>query len=271
MSEPTPDPPPKRRNRISISRQRLVEFTVVVLGVLVALGLENLVQEARYRADARDLERALASDIADTLFFAMERQAVASCISEKLAAFSQHMDDAGEGPLVPVRPTEGLGPLDYATPQAYRTPSRNWDTSAYERAIAHESYKRIPAETARVYRLFYGQVNKQDNLNRDEFIAITNLAPLIGGPSIIGEEVRADLRRDLSYLDRHNTLMASVSQQLMEVAPEIPFVIEEVRQRLRADPESIARTRATATAAYGDCVDFTAADQLLTDIGASKS
>lgn len=269
MSEPIPDPPPKRKIRISISRQRMVEFTVVVLGVLVALGLENLVQEARYRADARDLEQALASDIADTLFFAAERQAVAPCISEKLAAFSQHMDAAGEGPLAPARPTDGLGPLDYATPQAYRTPSRNWDTSAYERAIANESYKRIPAETARAYRLFYSQVDKQDNLNRNEFIAITSLAPLIIGPSIVSEEVRADLRRDLSYLDRHNTLMALVSQQLMEIGPEIPFVTEELRQRLRDEPEWIARSRTTATAAYGDCVDFTAADKLLSDIGAS--
>ena len=269
MSELTPDPPPKRKIRISISRQRMVEFTVVVLGVLVALGLENLVQEARYRADARDLERALASDIADSLFFAAERQAVAPCISQKLAAFSQHMDAAGEGPLAPVRAATGNGPLDYATPQAYRTPSRNWDTSAYERAIANESYKRIPADTARLYRLFYGQISKQDALNRNEFIAITNIAPLISGPPIIGEEVRADLRRDISYLDRHNTLMASVAQQLMEIAPEIPFVTEEVRQRFRAEPELIARSRATATAAYGDCVDFTAADRLLGDIGAS--
>ena len=55
-AEPEVEARPERRVGWRPSRARLVEMTVVVFGVLIALGLENAVEELRLRGDARKLE-----------------------------------------------------------------------------------------------------------------------------------------------------------------------------------------------------------------------
>lgn len=262
MSEPSPDPRPKPRNRLPVSRQRLVEFAVVVLGVLVALGLENLIQEARFRADARDLERAFVSDVSSAVFFSLERQVITPCLTQRLRGLSARVE-AATGDLEPVEPsTSGF---NYATPQVYRSPSRVWVTASFDRALGSEAFKRIPAERIDQYAGLFAQIRKQQELNDAEFLAAMGLAPLAYSQPEMGSEVRADALQQISNLDRHQALIATASEQIVEAALALELIGKDVRGwLLEDDAAAFEEYRSQIRAAYGDCVDFTPMERLLT-------
>ncbi len=262
MSEPAPDPPPKRIRRLSISRRRLVEFTVVVLGVLVALGLENLIQEARYHADARDLERAFTADISNAVNLSLERQGITPCLIQRLRALSERVDAATDE-LGPAEHLGSSGNPGYATPQIYRSPIRLWVTASFDRALGSEAFKRIPAERAVEYAAMFAQIRGQQELNDAEYLGTIGLAPLAYSQPNMNAEVRADALRQISNLDRHQRILALASGQIVEHALSLPMIGKDVRRSLIEDEAVFQEYRSEMRAVYGDCIDFTAMERLM--------
>lgn len=261
MSEPAPDPRPKPGFRLFLSRKRLVELAVIVLGVLIALGLENLIQEVRFRADARDLERAFVTEVSNAVLLSLERQAITPCLIRRLRVLSAHVDAAG-GVLEPVEALpSGFG---YATPQIYRSPTRVWVTSSFDRALGSEAFKRIPAARADEYASLFAQIRSQQELNDAEFLAAMGLAPLAYSQPNMTAEVRADALQQIANLDRHQAVIAMASEQVVEAALSLTLIGKDVRQWLIEDDETaFEQYRSEMRAAYGDCVDFTAMERLL--------
>ncbi|MFT4252762.1 MAG: type II secretion system protein, partial [Caulobacter sp.] len=80
-----------------MSRQRLIELLVVMFGVLLALGLENLVEEIRLRGDAQDLEVSFRDEIYSAVQESWLRQAVAPCLSTRLSSLNERVAAARTG------------------------------------------------------------------------------------------------------------------------------------------------------------------------------
>ena len=264
MSEPIPEPRPKRKIRLSISRRRLVEFTVVVLGVLVALGLENLVQEARYRGDARDLERAIISDLAEAVEQSTERQAVKACLARQLQTLLHRVDgntvDLTDEFAVP------RSAFPYVLSQGYRSPTRVWNTASFDRALGSEAFKRIPNGRAANYAALFAQIELQDEFSQMEFLAASRLAPLALHQPNIDAQVRAEALKDIANVDRIQALLAIGSEQIIEATLSVPEVGEAVRRDLigSSNREVIEASKAAIRTTYGDCVDLTVYDRLNT-------
>ena len=264
MSEPETDPQPKRRFRFPVSRQRLVEFTVVVLGVLVALGLENLIQEARFRGDARDLEKAFVGDLTSAVYLSLERQAVTPCLVQRLRVLSEQADAATDGwePAEPVNSSD----WNFATPQIYRSPTRVWATTTFDRALGSEAFKRIPVDRAYDYASIFTLIRVQQQLNDVEFLASMGLAPLAYSQPDMTAEVRADALQQIANLDRHQSLIALASNQIVEAVLALPSIGEEVRRLMAGaydSAEAYEAYRSKMRTSYGDCVDFTAMNRLV--------
>lgn len=268
MSEVLDEQQDRLRRRSLISRERLIELAVVVFGVSIALGAESLVQELRYQGDSRDLQKALADEVATALVFAAERQAVAPCIAERVTEVSSHLDGRVAEPLRQLPSSQGN--IRYSLPQPYRTPARPWSSSVYDRALSSEAYKRVNLDRAYTYNALYTQIGQLRELNRSEFLLVTNLAPVITEGTITSEEVRADLRKDLAILDRHNALAVLLSQQLWDKVADIPFIEDSFRRGLESDPNWYPSMRAYV-ASYGICADVAKWDDLLSPYIASAS
>lgn len=265
MSEPEPDPRPKARLRLPVSRQRLVEFAVVVLGVLVALGLENLIQEVRFRADARDLERAFVGELTTAVGLSLERQAVTPCLVQQLRVLSERVS-AAAGELEATEPGRKSHLILYATPQIYTAPVRLWVSSSFDRALSSEAFKRIPSDRASEYAGLFAQIRDQQELNDAEFLAAMGLAPLAYAQPAMNAEVRADALQQIAILDRYQAKIAVSSAQILEAALSLPVIGEDVRRSLivgEEDLEGYRSFRSSLGEVYGDCVDLTAMDRLL--------
>jgi hypothetical protein len=231
MSEPEVEEGPKPRIRWPISRQRLVELTVVVFGVMIALGLENLVQEIRLQGDARELEQAFRDDIVSAVEQSWERQVVAPCLVRNLASLTERV--VTPGGAWAAAPAARTGNFALAMPQPYRVPIRLWTTSTFDRALGSEAFKRIPRERANAYAVLFYQIGIHGENNDAEYMAAANLAPLAFPQSDMNAEVRADLLRSLALVDRQQGLAVIVSKQLIELALSLPGG-DDIRTEIRA-------------------------------------
>jgi hypothetical protein len=259
MSDAEADSGPKTRFRWPLSRQRAVELIVVIFGVLIALGLENLIEEIRLRGDAMELERAFDADLGEAVQLSLERQAVSPCLVGRLKALEQRVLTPGD--LAAPVPAASGGSITFALPAPYRAPTRVWITSSFDRALGTEAFKRIPRERADSYAGVFAQIVTRQQANDDEFFAVAGLAPLVPAQGELDPEVRADLLRQLALLDRHQALAAIQGRQIISAVMAMP-VGERIRAELREGPvgtDWLAGLRST----YGDCVDTTAVRRLL--------
>ncbi|MDZ4365385.1 hypothetical protein [Brevundimonas sp.] len=243
-----------------MSRQRLVEMTVVIFGVLIALGLENLVEEVRLRVDARRLEVAFRADILSAVRNSWERQLVAPCQARTLSALTERAITREGG--WDAAPAISNGSIVLVLPQPYRAPTRVWTTATFDRALGSEAFKRIPRERAETYSRLFASIEVRRELNTAEYLAISSLAPLAFSQAGIDAEVRADLLQNLSLVDRQRALALVQADQFINAALALEGGAD-IRAQILAYRSEFDRRAEQAEAGYGLCVDRSATDRLM--------
>lgn len=261
MSEPEVEPRPKRRFTSPLSRERMIELAVVVFGILIALGLDNLVQEARLRGDARALELAFQDDIQQAVMQSWERQLIAPCLAQRLVFLADRT--VAPGPVEAASAIRFPGAtLDFALPVPYRAPTRVWTTSSFDRALGTEAFKRIPRDRADAYARLFAMIAERREENASEFFASAGLAPLSYVDGDLDAEVRADLLRQIAVLDRHQTLALAVSDQIIEQAFAMP-ASQAFRAELVQQQADLKKMLDESRTDYGACVDAASLDRLI--------
>lgn len=225
--------------RWGLAPQRVTELAVVVFGVLIALGLENTVQEFRWRAEARELEQLFRADLRDNLSRALERRAVDPCLSERLSALAAEADN----PAGTYRPQVFPGLVDERAasklPTAYRAPLALWRTASFERALGSEAAKRLPQERLIQYGTAFATVAVVREAQNEEANAIAALQPLAMGHRDLTAEVRADVLRDVAVADGARGKMLLGTLRLIEriealgIEPDVAWLRERLDQQRR--------------------------------------
>lgn len=260
MSEPEVGDRPERRVGWRLSRQRLVEMTVVIFGVLIALGLENLVEEVRLRIDARRLEEAFRADILSAVRNSWERQIIAPCQARTLSALTERAVTRERG--WDAAPSVRNGSIVLVLPQPYRAPTRIWTTATFDRALGSEAFKRIPSERAAAYSTLFASIEARRELNEAEYLAISSLAPLAFSQADVDAEVRADVLQNLSLVDRQRALALVGADQFIERALALKGGAD-IRPQILSYRSEFDRRAEQVQAAYGDCIDRSATDRLM--------
>lgn len=228
------------RRRWTLARERVVELAVVVFGVLIALGLENVVQELRWRAEARELERSFRADLSANLSRALERRAVDPCLSERLAALAAEADKlAGEyRPQIYQSTTERTD--GSKLPTAYSAPLRLFRTASFDRALGSEAIKRMPQDRLLQYATVFATVAVTRDAQNEESTAALALQPLAIGHPDFNAEVRADVLRDIAVADGARGKMLIATHRLIEriealgIGPESAWLKTSLGEQRRA-------------------------------------
>src|SRR3954467_9785381 len=114
------------------------EVGIIVVGVLIALAAEQVVEAWRWHERAAEGRERLRAEVGHAFLLVEERNAVRQCIDEQLAK----MEDAvlASGPMLKplplyreTNPVHGAAsavsiPISYT----FRTPSRSWSDSAWQ-------------------------------------------------------------------------------------------------------------------------------------------
>ncbi|MBX9706492.1 MAG: hypothetical protein K2X61_01005 [Caulobacteraceae bacterium] len=246
MSETEDQPSRLPLRRVLPSRKRLTELTVVVFGVLIALGLENLVQEWRWKLEGRELEALARQELELNLAQAIERIAVDPCLRDRVALLASGLrgEATSYAPQPAARGTNSS--VNRALAQAYEPVLRPWRSASMERLMGAEASKRVAPERLLAQSAV---LTTLDSIRRDqmeEVAASGRLLPLAVGVPRLDAEVRAGLLADLGDLDRARAGVELVSRRLVDRGTELGVApdMRDVQSRLEE-----------LRAVSGDCVD----------------
>jgi hypothetical protein len=196
------------------------EVGIIVVGVLIALGAEQIVEAMHWRMQATEARTALRDEIGrDNLPQAYTRLAIAPCLSAKLdqldAALAAHMDRR----------------QFIALAQSYRPPNRGWDDEAWQAVIATGVLSHGGAgeliSWSKPYRIIVG-LRPQNQAESDEAIDLAAISPAVG-PMTLGEDDRTVTA--LHRLHEREQRLEIMSRVLIQEARETSVVMSDREQR----------------------------------------
>jgi hypothetical protein len=138
-------------------RELVGEVGIIVIGVLIALGAEQVVEDIHWNAETRAARRALDSDAQDSLASALFRKSEQPCIDRRLNEIATIFREHARGQAVVLHGSIGR-------PPALFLPTATWQVSVSSQAVVHMSLK----ERLNFGAAFQNYDNMNDLLRREQ-------------------------------------------------------------------------------------------------------
>jgi hypothetical protein len=199
------------------------EVGIIVVGVLIALGAEQLIESWHWRESANQASRAIQQELAVQQLDAMERLVVQPCLTGQLRALTARLASfrggAWNGMPMMVNQHSTRDAQQRAIIATYRAPERLWVSDAWQTARSNGSLNHLPDASVSEFAQEYNRGNRILTLQMQENEAAAKLAPLsFDGP--IGPSDRVALLGDIAAVDRANAGMVYQAARLVnELTP----------------------------------------------------
>jgi hypothetical protein len=223
------------------------EIAIIVIGVLIALGAQSMIERWHWRGETQIAEQAFRDELGSTAGFAYERLIIQPCLRRRITEISQNLGE--RGPAWKASPMAVSNKLYLnVLPVVYRAPTRPFATDGWHSAIANGTLSHLPPAKVRAVSALYDQVADFETLQEEEAKAAAKLAPL-GFDRNLDDQSRTTMLSLLGEVDRINSLVALNASQFIEAIREL---------KLRFPPQEIEAARrellATQRATRGSCV-----------------
>jgi hypothetical protein len=223
-------------------RELAREIGIIVIGVLIALGGEQLVVALNRAYEARATEEALRKEVGVSLISAAERVMVSSCLTARLVGLSHALNRSGGEWRANLLPTGA--PKGEVLPQVYRAPARAWITSSWQAVLASGGAAHLNHAQLRAYGYYYREIETFRADRDSERTLIAAVQPLAYDLTLSADK-RVEMLANLAALDRINFEMTTLAEQFIEFARRHGFQPDSatLEDRFRGD-----------SAFYGSCV-----------------
>ena len=195
------------------------EVGIIVVGVLIALGAEQVVETIHWREQVGEARHAMASELGDSIGQSYERQRMFPCIEGRLNEISRLLDAAEKSGRLP--------PLGETGAPPYRTwVHGTWDTSRQGQTASHFSRVEL-TNLAAIYEF----VDNIDRVALPEQSAWAEIATVSGPGRAIEPAEVAQLRNAVSQARVLNRVTSVAAIRLRQVTEDahIPFDAQTVK------------------------------------------
>ncbi len=167
-------------------RELLSEIGVIVIGVSIALGAEQLVETLHWREQVQGAHKALAADMAIVLGMAAEREGFSSCLDQHLNHLADDIDEASRTGRLP--------------PQGamHRAPRRLWRLNSWDGLVAAGIGPHLPREELLRISQTAFYLSSAEQADVDENVQWTRLYAMVGPGRAVETGELNDLRAALS-------------------------------------------------------------------------
>lgn len=211
------------------------EVGVIVLGILIALAVDQVVADWEWRKQVDVTRSALANEIASSAADAIERIATEDCMRERIGNLAAKLNaSAGHWAADPLK----LGPSRLqaftkpSIPVAYRAPVRYWTADAWDTAKATGTINQMSNEELTSYESVYASIAGLRMLQEQE-VEISPKLSILSFDQRLDNRSRLEALSTLAQLDQINARMSRWSSQLLaRIAP----------LQLRFDRTALAKT-----------------------------
>ena len=216
-------------------REFVGEVGVIVIGVLIALSAEQVVDQLHWRHETHLASEALARELVVRHAAAEERLRYFNCVDRRLNELSEVVDAAARSGRL-----EPLGLIG-------RPPNRDWDAQTWASVQNSEVANHLPAEQRTAYATIYSDISSFNRTQEPEWGIWTELQQLSGpGRRFDAEDARA-LRLSIGRARLTNRVLGLDSAQLLrdlrQSRLELPLIGPDMVGDAAADFQQPMRER----------------------------
>lgn len=220
-------------------REFIGEVGIIVLGVLIALGAQQVVEDWRWGTELLEARQSLNAELADARFAAFERVAVHDCLKRQLDA----LDAMTETDPVPSNVDIG----------AIFVGLRPWSTSTWDVATASGVITHMSQDERNHYASLFGLVKPVAALHLLAFETSNDLLTLERHHRLT-DTSRDRLQMDIARLRGLNAMLSMASQQFIDQTKSLHLqldhedqaALEQVHRDVRECPLASAISANTA-------------------------
>ena len=185
------------------------EVGIIVIGVLIALGAEQLVETFHWNREVADARLALDAEIAHTNKAFAFRVAAHDCIADRLSKLNAIVEHAARHDPLP------------AVGEVIPDIGNALSTSAWETSRAAQTLDHFDREPLRLYGQYYMQVANVQAFMGNEVQDWGIIKILRGDPDRLGPTDIAGLRIAIQHASFENDIIASISEEQLDVSRQL--------------------------------------------------
>lgn len=200
-------------------REFAKEVGIVVLGVLIALGFEQLVQMWHWREEARTTRQALVNEIEYSALWAEERLAAQQCLRDRIAQLTTKLNSGGThwtaDPVVLGQARNPIGrTMETGIPLVYRAPHRPWLSDEWQTAKSGGVIDHMDRDDARNLEFIYRNIDQLGSL-QDEEASLQPQVSFLSFNQTLEPQSRVQALVTLARLDYLNAMQAGSALQML--------------------------------------------------------
>ncbi len=204
------------------------EVGIIVIGVLIALGAEQVVEKIHWRSEVGAARSALGYELADSVGEGFEREHIYDCVEQRLNFLAATLDQADRAGRLPPLASPGSPPF------------RTWLDATWKTTMAGQTASHFSRPELNVYGDIYVFVQNLQEVGPRELTVWSRLDGIAGpGRQIAPAEVER-LRNDIAEARLLNWLTTVSGMRLREAADKGKIgydagVVREYAERPRSN------------------------------------
>lgn len=217
------------------------EVGIIVLGVLIALGAQQVAEELNSRAQLRDAERAMTSELRDDdLPQAYTRAAIFNCYADQLDGIENAVASGDRAKVLRLA-------------SLYQPIIHTWDDNAWKAAVASQVLANSGAKRMLDWSSAYVMIPPLSIGQTEERTELPVLHANLSGKGALSSEQQDRIFQAISLLRADNRVMSAASLTLMHFLE---------RQGLALSQQQKSALLREARNSYGTCVHQPSSEQL---------
>jgi len=195
------------------------EVGIIVLGVLIALGFGQIVEQWQWHREVGETRQALANELANAANQAAERIAVEDCLRDRIGELAAKLN-ATNGRWIgdPLVFGPGLQPAPHwdniAIRRVYGSPLRGWSQDAWDTAKSGGVLNHMSHAEVASYSDVYGEVAAIRGFQDQELQLESNLS-FLSADQQLDNQSRVEALGKLGQLDALNGVLSGLSSLML--------------------------------------------------------
>jgi len=225
------------------------EVGIIVIGVLIALAAEAVLEDWRWQRHVEQSTRAFKEELLIAASDGYERMAIQPCLQGRLRALAAQLNgSSGQWRAMPDRFSGANRYYMSVLPTVYRPPTRNVLDDAWRNALADGTINHLDLARAQNLSGAYESAQEFKAAEAEEGSMETRLSPL-GMNRTLDQRTRIEMLQTIAQLDRLNGLLMVDSRDLIGALRAAKLGISQ------AETEDIRKTVLDTQRGYrGACV-----------------
>jgi hypothetical protein len=220
------------------------EVGIIVLGVLIALGFGQIVEQWQWHEEVRSTRQAIANELANASIQAAERVAVEDCLRDRIGKLAAKLnasngrwtgDPLEAGPKGQQRPAQS----DPGMKPVYGGPLRGWSQDVWDTAKSSGTLDHMRRDEVTAYSNIYGEIAAIRDFQAQEFTLESSLS-FLSTDQQLDNQSRIEALGKLGQLRALNGLISVLGGLMLDqtkalhLRAETPGIAKQAGQMIAA-------------------------------------